>query len=77
MADKKKRKSHEPSAMGGEPHDPDAVMEDKAFLSVSMIETSDDAIITKTSKGVITSWNRQSGFTDSPLTRSLGNPSLS
>jgi PAS domain S-box-containing protein len=75
MASKKKRRSHEPSAMGEEPHDPEAVMENKAFLSVSAIETSDDAIITKTSKGIITSWNRSAeriyGF---PAHEVLGKP---
>jgi len=58
VANKKKRRSHESSTMAGEPPDPEAVLEDKAVLSVSTIETSDDAIITKTSKGVIACWNR-------------------
>jgi len=44
MADKKKRRFHESSVMEGEIHDPKADMEDKAFLSVSTVETSDDAI---------------------------------
>ena len=74
MADKKKRRSREPSAAGGEPPDPEAIM-GGAFLSVSIIETSDDAIITKTSKGVITSWNRSAeriyGF---PAQEVIGKP---
>jgi len=57
MADGKKRKIHEPSAVERGFHDPDEIMKDKAYLSVSTIETSDDAIITTTSKGMITSWN--------------------
>ena len=75
MADKKKRRFHEPSVMEGEIHDPKADMEDKAFLSISTVETSDDAIITKTLKGAITSWNRSAeriyGF---PAQEILGKP---
>ncbi len=75
MPEKKKRKSREPFAMGREPRDPEAIMEDKGFLSASTIETSDDAIITKTWKGAITSWNsgaeRIYGF---PAREMLGKP---
>ncbi len=50
-------------------------IEDKTMLLASIVESSDDAIITKTSQGVITSWNsgaeRIYGFTASEV---IGKP---
>ena len=78
MADNKRiRKSKSSSTIDPEreANFSEELIEDKMFLLASIVESSDDAIITKTSKGIITSWNsgaeRIYGF---PAEEVLGRP---
>lgn len=78
MADNKrirKRKSASKIDPDREANFSEELIEDKMFLLASIVESSDDAIITKTSKGIITSWNsgaeRIYGF---PSEEVLGKP---
>ena len=56
-------------------HFSDEFVPDRTYLLASIVESSDDAIITKTSRGIITSWNtgaeRIYGF---PASEVLGKP---
>ena len=83
MADNKRnRKDNKASEVSvstinaeNEPHSSEKLMEDRTFLLASTVESSDDAIITKTSNGIITSWNKGAesiyGF---PADEVLGKP---
>ena len=54
---------------------PVSVSEDQTLLLASAVESSEDAIITKTSKGIITSWNKGAeGIYGFPASEVLGKP---